>query len=57
MFGSHAATYVLCDLAGKPIANQLPVKNRRKLYEKMDLDLQLREQKVADETIKWVDSC
>ncbi|KAF8199421.1 hypothetical protein K438DRAFT_686093 [Mycena galopus ATCC 62051] len=31
LFGLHTATYVLCALAGKPIANPLPVKNRRKL--------------------------
>ena len=55
MFGLHAVKYVLCDLVGKPIANQLPVKNHRKSYKKMDRSLQLREQKVADETIKWVD--
>ena len=52
IFGLHAATYVLCELAGKPIANPLPVKNRRKLYEKMNRDLQLREQKIMNEIIK-----
>ena len=52
IFGLHAATYVLCELAGKPISNPLPVKNRRKLYEKMNRDLQLREQKITGETIK-----
>ena len=57
MLGLHAVTYGLCDLVGKSMANQLPVKNRRKLYEKMDRGLQLREQKVADETLKWVDGC
>ncbi|KAF9651235.1 hypothetical protein BDM02DRAFT_3139558 [Thelephora ganbajun] len=51
IFGLHAATYVLCELAGKPISNPLPVKNRRKLYEKMNRDLQLREQRITGETI------
>jgi hypothetical protein len=54
IFGLHAATYVLCELAGKPISNPLPIKNRRKLYERMNRELQLREQKIIGETIKWV---
>ena len=52
IFGLHAATYVVCELAGKPISNPLPVKNRRKLYEKMNRDLQLREQRITGEMIK-----
>ncbi|KAJ6603231.1 hypothetical protein DFH09DRAFT_968476 [Mycena vulgaris] len=47
IFGLHIATYVLCELAGKPIANPLPIKNRRKLYERMLRDLQQREAKRA----------
>ncbi|KAJ6471400.1 ubiquitin-protein ligase molybdopterin-converting factor [Mycena sanguinolenta] len=45
IFGLNAATYVLCELAGKPVANPLPVKGtqRRKVYEKMLRDLQGRE--------------
>ncbi|KAF8199424.1 hypothetical protein K438DRAFT_1583404, partial [Mycena galopus ATCC 62051] len=42
LFGLHTATYVLCALAGKPIANPLPVKNRRKVYERMLKDLMAR---------------
>ncbi|KAJ6545462.1 hypothetical protein B0H19DRAFT_1266895 [Mycena capillaripes] len=45
IFGLHIATYVLCELAGKPIANPLPIKNRRKLYERLLRDLQQREAK------------
>jgi len=52
IFGLHAATYVLCELAGKPISNPLPIKNRRKLYERMNRDLQLREQRIIGDTIK-----
>ncbi|KAF7367148.1 Ubiquitin-protein ligase molybdopterin-converting factor [Mycena sanguinolenta] len=45
IFGLNAATYVLCQLAGKPVANPLAVKGtqRRKVYEKMLRDLQGRE--------------
>ncbi|KAJ7496426.1 hypothetical protein FB451DRAFT_1074472 [Mycena latifolia] len=50
VFGLHAATYVLCALAGKPIANPLPIKNRRKLYERMLRDLQQREAQRAGDS-------
>ncbi|KAJ7059297.1 hypothetical protein C8F01DRAFT_1254979 [Mycena amicta] len=43
VFGLHAATYVLAELAGKPILNPLAVKNRRKVYERRLRDLQARE--------------
>ncbi|KAJ7059338.1 hypothetical protein C8F01DRAFT_1301930 [Mycena amicta] len=45
VFGLKAATYVLAELAGKPIPNPLAVKNRRKVYERMYMlrDLQARE--------------
>ncbi|KAJ7690247.1 ubiquitin-protein ligase molybdopterin-converting factor [Mycena rosella] len=49
IFGLHIASYVLCELAGKPIANPLPIKNRRKLYERLLRDLQQREAKRAGE--------
>ncbi|KAJ7649134.1 ubiquitin-protein ligase molybdopterin-converting factor [Mycena polygramma] len=47
IFGLHIATYVLCELAGKPIANPLPIKNRRKVYDRLLRDLQQREAKRA----------
>ncbi|KAJ7303600.1 ubiquitin-protein ligase molybdopterin-converting factor [Mycena albidolilacea] len=47
IFGLHIATYVLSELAGKPLANPLAIKNRRKLYERMLRDLQTREAKRA----------
>jgi tRNA threonylcarbamoyladenosine dehydratase len=47
IFGLHAATYVLCELAGKPIENPMPVKNRRKLYERLLRDLVVREGRLA----------
>ncbi|KAJ7818662.1 ubiquitin-protein ligase molybdopterin-converting factor [Mycena olivaceomarginata] len=47
IFGLHIATYVLSELAGKPLANPLAIKNRRKLYERMLRDLQAREAKRA----------
>ncbi|XP_006455184.1 hypothetical protein AGABI2DRAFT_121122 [Agaricus bisporus var. bisporus H97] len=51
IFGLNAATYILCELADKPISNPLPIKNRRKLYERMYRDLLSRESKLAGEVI------
>ena len=45
IFGLHIATYVICDLAGKPIEEPLPVKGRKKLYEKLVKELSAREMK------------
>ncbi|KAJ7510625.1 ubiquitin-protein ligase molybdopterin-converting factor [Mycena galericulata] len=47
IFGLHIATYILCELGGKPIPSPLPVKNRRKLYERLQRDLLVRESKRA----------
>lgn len=54
IFGLNAATYILCELAEKPIFNPLPIKNRRKLYERMYRDLLHRESKLAGEQLKCV---
>ena len=53
MFGLHIATYVLCELAGKPILNPLPIKNRKKLYERLYRDLLVRESKLLGEQLKY----
>jgi hypothetical protein len=45
IFGLNIATYICCELAGRPILNPLPVKNRRKLYERLLRDLLHRESK------------
>ncbi|KAF8635658.1 hypothetical protein AX15_000289 [Amanita polypyramis BW_CC] len=45
IFGLNVATYICCDLGGKPILNPLPVKNRRKIYERLLRDLLHRESK------------
>ena len=41
-------------MAGKPISNPLPIKNRRKLYERIYRDLLRREEKIAGEQLKYV---
>ncbi|KAG5643528.1 hypothetical protein DXG03_000720 [Asterophora parasitica] len=51
IFGLHIATYVLCELAGKPISSPLPIKNRKKLYERLLRDLLHRESKSTGQTI------
>ncbi|KIJ63561.1 hypothetical protein HYDPIDRAFT_175919 [Hydnomerulius pinastri MD-312] len=51
LFGLNIATYVICDLAQKPILNPLPIKNRRKLYERLLRDLLHRESKLVGEQI------
>ncbi|KNZ75376.1 hypothetical protein J132_03416 [Termitomyces sp. J132] len=51
IFGLYVATYILCELAGKPILNPLPIKNRKKLYERLLRDLLHREMKLTGETI------
>ncbi|KAG8735447.1 hypothetical protein FRC12_018070 [Ceratobasidium sp. 428] len=43
LFGLHIATYIICDIAGKPLVNPLAVKNRAKLYDKLARDLLNRE--------------
>lgn len=35
IFGLNITTYIICDLAGKPINNPLPVKYRKKIYDKV----------------------
>lgn len=47
---------MICELANKPILNPLPIKNRRKLYERLLRDLLHRESKLVGEQIKYVGS-
>ncbi len=56
LFGLHIATYVLCELAGRPIERPLPVRHRKKLYERMWKDLLHRESRIARKQIKCVPS-
>jgi hypothetical protein len=51
LFGLHIATYVLCELAGRPIERPLPVRHRKKLYERMWKDLLHRESRIARKQI------
>ena len=54
IFGLNIATYILCELAGKPILDPLPVKNKKKLYKRLYQDLLQRESKIAGHQIKWI---
>ncbi|KAJ2922920.1 hypothetical protein H1R20_g14182, partial [Candolleomyces eurysporus] len=51
IFGLNIASYILCEMAGKPISNPLPIKNRKKLYERIYRDLLRREEKIAGEQL------
>ena len=53
IFGLNAAAYVLCEVAGRPIASPLASKGRRKLYEKLLRDLKVREEKRTGEVIEY----
>lgn len=54
IFGLNAAAYVLCAVAGRPIANPLAQKGRRKLYEKLLRELKVREEKKTGQPIEYV---
>ncbi|KZV72538.1 hypothetical protein PENSPDRAFT_750832 [Peniophora sp. CONT] len=47
IFGLHIASYIVCELAGKPLERPLPVRHRKKLYERLWKDLLHREQRIA----------
>jgi hypothetical protein len=52
IFGLHIATYVLCELAGRPLERPVPVRHRKKLHERMWKDLLHRESRIARKQIK-----
>ena len=54
IFGLHIATYVLCEIAGRPPERPVPVRHRKKLYERMWKDLLHRESRIARRQIKCV---
>jgi tRNA A37 threonylcarbamoyladenosine dehydratase len=54
LFGLHIATYVLCELAGRPLERPLPMGHRKKLYERLWKDLLHRESRIARKQIKFV---
>lgn len=56
IFGLNIATFILCELAGRPIQNPLPVKARKKFNERLSRDLQKREEKFLGHQIKSVPS-
>lgn len=49
IFGLNAATYILMDLAGKPLEQALPVKHRWKLYERLERGLAAKETKLTSD--------
>jgi hypothetical protein len=53
LFGLHIATYVLCELACRPLGRSLPVRHRKKLYERMSKDLLHRESRIPGKQIKY----
>lgn len=46
VFGLNAATYIILDLAGKPLTDASEIKNRKKLYQTMERSLSEREARV-----------
>ncbi|KAH9974461.1 hypothetical protein BGW80DRAFT_1491956 [Lactifluus volemus] len=54
IFGLHIATYVLCELVARPIERPLPVRHRKKLYERMWKDLLHRESRTASRVNKSI---
>lgn len=58
IFGLHIASYIACELAGKPILAPLAVRWRKKLYDRLYKDLLRREEKLTGRTIKYAhDRC
>lgn len=55
IFGLHMASYIICDVAGMPIQRPLANKNRKKLYEKLMVELKSREEKFFHESLKYED--
>ncbi|KAK1216609.1 hypothetical protein PQX77_020729 [Marasmius sp. AFHP31] len=51
IFGLFIATYILCELAEKPILNPLPIKNRKKVYERLLRDFLHREEKITGQAM------
>ena len=47
IFGLHAATYIIMDLAGKPLEQALPVKHRWKLYDRLERALASKETRLT----------
>lgn len=49
IFGLHAATYIMLELAGKPL-DPCPIRHRKKLYQNLNNDLGVREARMFGET-------
>jgi len=45
IFGMHVVTYLVCELGGRKVEEPLPVKGRKKFWEKLAKELTARESK------------
>lgn len=52
IFGLHMAAYIICQLAGQPIAHPLASKNRWKVYASLTKDLAAREGKLESDGLQ-----
>ncbi|TFY69591.1 hypothetical protein EVG20_g3087 [Dentipellis fragilis] len=51
LFGLHIATYIICYISGKPLERPLPVRHRKKVYDKLSKELLRREERIAGTVI------
>ncbi|KAA1471887.1 hypothetical protein DENSPDRAFT_837994 [Dentipellis sp. KUC8613] len=51
LFGLHIATYIICDISGKPLERPLPVRHRKKVYDKLSKELLKREERISGAVI------
>ncbi|OWT35798.1 mitochondrial protein [Cryptococcus neoformans] len=52
IFGLNIATYILLDLAGKPLIDYMEIKNRKRVYQSLERGLSDREAKVKGEKLQ-----
>lgn len=52
IFGLNIATYILLDLAGKPLTDYMEIKNRKRVYQSLERGLSDREAKVQGKKLQ-----